>query len=71
MRDRIRAAMDGLPERRRAVLELHLTGQDIEQMAGRLGWSSHRVRHLLYRGLGDVRKKLEGGLIESKTRERK
>ena len=71
MRDRIRAAMDGLPERRRAVLELHLTGQDIEQMAGRLGWSSHRVRHLLYRGLGDVRKKLEGGRIESKPGERK
>jgi RNA polymerase sigma-70 factor (ECF subfamily) len=71
MRDRIRAVMDGLPERRRAVLELHMTGQDIEQMAGRLGWSSHRVRHLLYRGLGDVRKKLEGGRIESKAGERK
>ena len=39
-------------------------------MAGRLGWSSHRVRHLLI-GLGDVRKKLEGGRIESKTGERK
>ena len=71
MRDRIRTAMDGLPERRRAVLELHLTGQDIGQMAGRLGWSSHQVRHLLYRGLGDVRKKLEGGRTESKPGERK
>jgi len=70
MRDRIRAAVDGLPERRRAVLKLHLTGAGIEQMAGRLGWSSNRVRHLLYRGLGDVRKKLEEGRFEGKTGER-
>jgi RNA polymerase sigma factor (sigma-70 family) len=70
MRDRIRAAIDGLPERRRAVLKLHLTGAGVEQMAGRLGWSSNRVRHLLYRGLGDVRKKLEEGRIEGKTGER-
>jgi RNA polymerase sigma factor (sigma-70 family) len=70
MRDRIQTAIDGLPERRRAVLKLHLSGAGIEQMAGRLGWSSNRVRHLLYRGLGDVRKKLEAGRPERKTRER-
>lgn len=64
MKDRIRAAVDGLPERRRAVLRLHLTGEGIEQMAGRLGWTSHRVRHLLYRGLGDVRKKLDKDRVE-------
>jgi RNA polymerase sigma factor (sigma-70 family) len=67
MRDRILAAVDGLPERRRAVLKLHLTGAGIEQMAGRLGWSSHRVRHLLYRGLGDVRKNLEKGRSERRN----
>ncbi len=67
MRDRIRAAVDGLPERRRTVLKLHLSGAGIDQMAGRLGWSSHRVRHLLYRGLGDVRKKLKDVRVESKT----
>jgi DNA-directed RNA polymerase specialized sigma24 family protein len=67
MRARIRAAVDGLPERRRAVLRLHLTGAGIEQMAGRLGWSSNRVRHLLYRGLGDVRKILDKDRFEDKT----
>jgi RNA polymerase sigma-70 factor (ECF subfamily) len=67
MRDWIRAAVDGLPERRRAVLRLHLTGAGIEQMAGRLGWSSNRVRHLLYRGLGDVRKKLEESRFERRN----
>jgi len=68
MNDRIRAAVDGLPERRRAVLRLHLGGAGIEQMAGRLGWSSNRVSHLLYRGIGDVRKKLEAGRSQEKTR---
>jgi RNA polymerase sigma factor (sigma-70 family) len=67
MKDRIRAVVDRLPERRRTVLKLHLTGEGIDQMAGHLGWSSHRVRHLLYRGLGDVRKKLEEGGGESKS----
>lgn len=67
MRDRILAAVEGLPERRRAVLRLHLTGAGVEQMAGLLGWSSNRVRHLLYRGLGDVRKKLETGRLTRKT----
>ena len=67
MRARIRAAVDGLPERRRAVLKLHLTGAGIEQMAGRLGWSSNRVRHLLYRGLGDVRKILEKDRFEGRN----
>ncbi len=67
MSERIRVAVDGLPERRRAVLRLHLTGAGIEQMAGRLGWSSNRVRHLLYRGLGDVRKKLADHRMERKT----
>ena len=67
MSDRIRAAVDGLPERRRAVLKLHLTGAGIEQMAGRLGWNSNRVRHLLYRGLGDVRKRLDEDRFNRKT----
>ena len=64
MRDRIKAAVEGLPERRRAVLRLHMTGEGVEQMAGHLGWSAHRVRHLLYRGLGEVKKKLG---VEGKT----
>jgi RNA polymerase sigma factor (sigma-70 family) len=67
MRDRIRAAVDGLPERRRAVLRLHLTGAGIDQMAGRLGWTSHRVRHLLYRGLGEVKRKLGIDRVGEKT----
>ncbi len=70
MRDRILSVVDGLPERRREVLRLHLGGAGIDQMAGSLGWSSNRVRHLLYRGLGDVRKKLEAGGPVGKTRGR-
>ena len=61
MKERIRAAVEALPERRRAVLRLHLSGDSIDEMAVRLGWTSHKVRHLLYRGLGDIRRKLGGG----------
>ena len=61
MRERVRAAVEALPERRRAVLRLHFSGDTIDEMAGRLGWSSHKVRHLLYRGLDDIRRKLGGG----------
>jgi RNA polymerase sigma factor (sigma-70 family) len=61
MKERVRAAVEALPERRRAVLRLHFSGESIDGMAGRLGWSSHKVRHLLYRGLGDLRRKLMNG----------
>ncbi len=67
MSERIRAAVDDLPERRREVLKLHLAGAGIEQMAGLLGWSSNRVRHLLYRGLWDLRKKLADARLERKA----
>ena len=35
-------ALDSLPERRRAVLRLHLEGMDIAQIAGRLQWREVR-----------------------------
>jgi RNA polymerase sigma factor (sigma-70 family) len=51
-------AVGALPERRKAVLQLHFSGMDLRQIATSLSWRENQVRHLLYRGLSDVRKKI-------------
>jgi RNA polymerase sigma factor (sigma-70 family) len=63
----LRRALDSLPERRRIVLHLHLEGMDIVQIAARLQWRENQVRHLLYRGLADIREALKPALPESET----
>jgi len=52
----IRAAIDSLPRRKKAVLLLHISGFKREEIAEHLGWSDNIVRHLLYRGIENVRK---------------
>ena len=51
-------ALNSLLQDRRIVVKLHLAGMSIEEMADFLNWSNNRVRHLLYRGLKDLRVKL-------------
>jgi RNA polymerase sigma-70 factor (ECF subfamily) len=55
----VERALDTLPERRRAVVKLHLAGQDLPRIASSLSWRENQVRHLLYRGLADLRKRLK------------
>jgi RNA polymerase sigma factor (sigma-70 family) len=50
MKNIVKRAVRGLPPRRRTVLELHLAGMKLEEMAAFLGWTDNQVRHLLYRG---------------------
>lgn len=59
--------LESLPERRRAVLRLHLEGMDIAQIATQLHWRENQVRHLLYRGLVEVRKMLSPTIPESEA----
>jgi len=61
--------LSGLPERRRIVVKLHLAGWDIDRSADWLGWSKATVRHLLYRGLAQM-KKAGRSQDESERRER-
>ena len=63
----LRRALELLPERRRAVLRLHLEGMDIAQIAKRLKWRENQVRHLLYRGLADIREKLRPAVPGSES----
>lgn len=51
-------AVASLPRRRRMVMELNLLGMDIRESASFLHWSEPTVRHLLYRGLDDLKKKM-------------
>lgn len=53
----VRAAIDSLPRRKKAVLLLHISGLEREEIAEHLGWSENTVRHLLYRGIGDIKKR--------------
>jgi len=51
-------AIDALPPRRRAAVLMHLQGLDLEETALYLGESMNAARHLLYRGLDEVREKI-------------
>ena len=60
-------ALNSLLQDRRVVVKLHLAGMSIDEMAVFLKWSNNRVRHLLYRGLKDLRVKLaEQGITYDK-----
>ncbi len=61
----IEKALNSLSERRRAVLQLYLTGLDIQKIAVSLTWSENQVRHLLYRGLEDLRVRMKEGIKSS------
>jgi len=51
-------AIDSLPPRRRAAVLMNLQGLDLEETALYLGESMNAARHLLYRGLEEVREKI-------------
>ncbi len=67
---RVREAVDGLAPRRRTVLRMHLDGRDLDETARALGWSRHQVRHLLYRGIDDLRRRMAGRPPAGETRPR-
>jgi RNA polymerase sigma factor (sigma-70 family) len=56
LRRMIEEAIERLPERRRLVIKLHLAGMSIDEAAEFLAWTENRVRHLLYRGLADLKR---------------
>jgi len=56
--ERISRALDVLNEARRRVVRLHLVGYHRLEIADRLGWTEARTRHLLYRGLAELRASL-------------
>jgi len=53
-------AIAELPSRRRQAVELWLSDMNIEEIARALQWNENQVRHLLYRGIDEVKASLAG-----------
>lgn len=53
---RIERMIEDLPDNRRRILRLHLSGMSTKEMAVQLGWTHSKVRHLFYRGVEDLRR---------------
>jgi DNA-directed RNA polymerase specialized sigma24 family protein len=64
----IKNEIHSLSPRRKSVLELHLSGMNIEEIAIFLGWSDNQVRHLLYRGIQDLAEIIKNRMHDSCTR---
>jgi RNA polymerase sigma-70 factor (ECF subfamily) len=65
--DKVKEAMQRLPDRRRTAVGLHLEGLTTQEIADLLGWSEPKARNLVYRGLNDVRLFLKEAGIEYET----
>lgn len=56
--DILKNEIHSLPPRRKAVLELYLSGLDLEEITEFLDWGQNEVRHLLYRGIQELTEKV-------------
>ncbi len=54
----VRSLIEELGEDRKHVLLLYLAGMSIEEISEFCRWDRIKVRHLLYRGIGDLREKM-------------
>jgi len=59
MRALMRRAVGELSENRRRVLQLYLEGMSVDEICDRVRWDKTKVRHLLYRGIDEIRSKIK------------
>jgi RNA polymerase sigma factor (sigma-70 family) len=57
--NQVERALQSIQASRRPVVRMHLMGHSREEIARVLGWSESKTRNLLYRGLADVRERLQ------------
>jgi len=48
-------AAESLSPKRRTVVKMYMQGADLARIAATLSWSEPKTRHLLYRGLKDIK----------------
>lgn len=60
----VEEALGHLAENRRRCVRLHLQGWTTKEIADLLGWSEPKARNLVYRGLKDLRERLEAAGID-------
>jgi len=56
---RIERAIELIPESRRPVVRMYLAGYGSAEIGELMGWTEAKARNLLYRGLADLRQRLE------------
>ena len=61
-------ALETITPSRRPVVRMYLAGYSGDEVAPMMGWSEAKTRNLLYRGLADLRERLEGMGIGWQTR---
>jgi RNA polymerase sigma factor (sigma-70 family) len=52
-------ALESIPPSRRPVVRMYLTGYPREEIGELMGWTEAKTRNLLYRGLADLRERLQ------------
>ena len=57
-------AIDSLRERRKQVLRLYLMEMTVEEISELFDWDKTKVRHLLYRGIEDLKEKINIRKVE-------
>lgn len=60
-------AVDGLIPSRRSAVKLYLLNMSIEEISRFYGWSQHKTRNLLYRGLADLKRSIKS--LEAERRD--
>ena len=55
----IERAIETIPESRRPVVRMYLAGYGSAEIGELMGWTEAKARNLLYRGLADLRQRLE------------
>lgn len=56
---RIERAIETIPASRRPVVRMYLAGYGSTEIGELMGWTEAKARNLLYRGLADLRQRLE------------
>ncbi len=54
----INEAIETLSENRKQVLRLYVRGMSVDEICAFFGWDKVKVRHFLYRGIDDLRRKI-------------
>ena len=57
--EQVTRAIESIPASRRPVVKMYLTGYPREEIAELMGWTEAKTRNLLYRGLADLRERLQ------------
>lgn len=65
----IERAIETIPESRRAVVRMYLAGYGSAEIGELMGWTEAKARNLLYRGLADLRQRLEAAGVTPASHE--